>query len=189
MELILASASPRRKELLEQIGMSFRIIPAKGEEKNTKKLPHEVVMELSAQKAMEVAKLQTEDCLVLGADTIVAVGEEILGKPKDEQDALRMLMLLQGRKHEVYTGVTLYETGREKINTFYEKTEVYMYPMTEEELVEYIKTGEPMDKAGAYGIQGIGAKLIQKIHGDYNNVVGLPVARIYQEIKGKSIEI
>lgn len=189
MELILASASPRRKELLEQIGLSFRIIPAKGEEKITKKLPHEVVMELSAQKAMEVAKLQTEDCLVLGADTIVAVGEEILGKPKDEQDALRMLMLLQGRKHEVYTGVTLYETGRKKINTFYEKTEVYMYPMTEEELVEYIKTGEPMDKAGAYGIQGIGAKLIQKIHGDYNNVVGLPVARIYQEIKGKSIEI
>lgn len=87
MELILASASPRRKELLEQIGLSFRIIPAKGEEKITKKLPHEVVMELSAQKATEVAKLQTEDCLVLGADTIVAVGEEILGKPKDEQDA------------------------------------------------------------------------------------------------------
>ena len=183
MELILASASPRRKELLEQIGLSFRIIPAKGEEKITKKLPHEVVMELSAQKAMEVAKLQTEDCLVLGADTIVAVGEEILGKPKDEQDALRMLMLLQGRKHEVYTGVTLYETGREKINSFYEKTEVYMYPMTEEELVEYIKTGEPMDKAGAYGIQGKGALLVQSIEGDYWNVVGFPASKFEKMLR------
>lgn len=188
MKLILASASPRRKELLEQIGLTFSVIPAKGEETITKKQPHEVVMELSEQKALEVADCLTQECLVIGADTVVAVDGAILGKPKDEEDALKMLWNLQGRTHEVYTGVTLCKTAGAEKYTFYEKTEVTMYPATKEELIAYIKTGEPMDKAGAYGIQGIGAKLVEKINGDYNNVVGLPVARVFREIKGKFVE-
>lgn len=188
MKLILASASPRRKELLEQIGMSFCVIPAKGEEVITKKKPQEVVMELSEQKAAEVADGIEEPCIVIGADTVVAADGKILGKPKNEEDALAMLWDLQGRKHEVYTGVTLYDTENGTKNTFYEKTDVYMYPATKEELISYIKTGEPMDKAGAYGIQGMGAKLVEKINGDYNNVVGLPVARLFREINGKFVE-
>lgn len=192
MNIILASASPRRKELLEQIGLSFTVIPAKGEERITKKLPREVVMELSGQKAEEVAerlKTQGTDALVIGADTVVVYQDRILGKPKDEQDAFFMLKNLSGKKHEVYTGVTLLDTAAGRRESFFERTEVVMYPIREEEIRSYIATGEPMDKAGAYGIQGIGAKFIQKIEGDYCNVVGLPLSRIYQEIKGKYIEI
>lgn len=189
MRLILASASPRRKELLEQIGMEFTVTPARGEEKITKKAPQEVVMELSRQKAEEVAGNVGEDVLVLGADTVVAYEGNILGKPKDEQEAAKMLKSLAGKVHEVYTGVTLIDNRTKESRTFYEKTRVQMYPIQEAEIQSYIATGEPMDKAGAYGIQGIGAKFIQKIDGDYCNVVGLPISRIYQEIKGKYIEI
>ena len=168
-QIILASASPRRKELLEQIGLEFEICPAKGEEVISKSVPEEVVMELSEQKAKEVAgmvkayesgheKLMTpQDILVIGADTIVACDDTILGKPKDEAGAKRMLKLLSGRKHAVYTGVTfvfLDKNGRAGAHTFYEKTEVTMKPLSELEIDRYVATGEPMDKAGAYGIQG-----------------------------------
>lgn len=184
MKLILASASPRRKELLGKIGLEFEIIPAKGEEKVTKKLPWEVVKELSFQKAKEIADMQTEGCIVIGSDTIVAKDEKIMGKPKDEADAFRMLSEIAGKVHQVYTGVTLIRTGKSpKMITFAEKTDVHLYPMTDEEINAYIATKDPMDKAGAYGIQGDFAIYVKGIEGDYYNVVGLPIGKVYQELK------
>lgn len=184
MKLILASASPRRKELLGKIGMEFEIIPAKGEEIVTKTLPWEVVEELSFQKAKEIADMQTEECIVIGSDTIVAKGEEIMGKPKDEEDAFRMLSEIAGNVHQVYTGVTLIRTGEKpKVITFAEKTDVYLYPMSDDEMNAYIATQDPMDKAGAYGIQGDFAIHVKGIEGDYYNVVGLPIGKVYQELK------
>lgn len=184
MKLILASASPRRKELLEKIGMGFEIIPAKGEEVITKVLPWEVVEELSFQKAKEIAEEQKEPCIVIGADTIVAKGEQIMGKPKDEADACRMLREIAGDCHQVYTGVTLIRTGeKEKVLTFAEKTEVFLYPMDETEIKAYVATKDCMDKAGAYGIQGDFAIYVKGIEGDYYNVVGLPIGKVYQQLK------
>lgn len=184
MKIILASASPRRKELLGKTGMEFEILPAKGEELITKKLPWEVVEELSLQKAREIADQQTEECIVIGADTIVAKGEKIMGKPKDQAHAFEMLTEIAGDTHQVYTGVTMIRTGKEeKTVTFAEKTEVSLYPMSEKEKNAYIATGDPMDKAGAYGIQGDFAIYVKEISGDYYNVVGLPIGKVYQELK------
>lgn len=185
MRIILASASPRRKELLEQLGLDFEIIVSDIEEVITETEPGRVVEELSAQKAEAVFHQTEGDVLVIGADTVVALEGNILGKPKSKENAKEMLRCLQARSHGVYTGVTLYTRKGEKEfrNTFYECTNVKFYPMTESEIKWYVETGEPMDKAGAYGIQGLGAKFVEKISGDYNNVVGLPIARIYQEIK------
>ena len=203
-QIILASQSPRRKELLEQIGLEFEICPAKGEEIITKTIPEEVVMELSKQKAEEIAAMVSSfgeehkdittpsDILVIGADTVVAYDGKILGKPVDEADAKRTLSMLSGNTHSVFTGVTLVlidKSGRAGEIVFYEKTDVKMHEMTEAEIDRYIATGEPMDKAGSYGIQGKGAIYIEKIDGDYNNVVGLPITRIYQELKKIGIEI
>ena len=184
MKLILASASPRRKELLGKIGLEFNIIPAKGEEVVTKNLPWEVVEELSFQKAKEIADMQMEECIVIGSDTIVAKGEKIMGKPKDEADAYQMLSEIAGDVHQVYTGVTLIRTGKEpKVITFAEKTDEHLYPMSDEEIYAYIATKDPMDKAGAYGIQGDFAIHVKGIEGDYYNVVGLPIGKVYQELK------
>ena len=184
MKLILASASPRRRELLGKIGMEFDVLPAKGEEVVTKKLPWEVVEELSFQKAKEIADLQTEECIVIGSDTIVAKGKEIMGKPKSEEDAFRMLSEISGNCHQVYTGVTLIRTGEQpKVITFAEKTDVYLYEMSKQEILAYIATKDPMDKAGAYGIQGDFAIHVKGIEGDYYNVVGLPIGKVYQELK------
>ena len=126
------------------------------------------------------------DIIVLGADTVVACDGKILGKPADTEGAVAMLTMLQGRGHEVYTGVTiLYEENGERMTlTFHEKTTVHFYPMTDAQIREYVATGDPMDKAGAYGIQGLCARYISGIAGDYNNVVGLPVGRVYQELHG-----
>ena len=134
MRFILASASPRRKELLEQIGVKSDILPATGEEVITKELPGEVVMELAKQKAEEVAKTAGADALVLGADTVVAYEGKILGKPKDEADALRMLTMLSGKEHEVYTGVALIDNRDQSMENFFERTKVTMYPVSEEEI-------------------------------------------------------
>lgn len=184
-EIILASASPRRKELLSQIGLIFTVQVSGVEEVITKTAPEEIVMELSSQKAADVKAHTKGDSVVIGADTIVAYsgkeGSKILGKPKDEEDAFAMLKLLQGKAHQVYTGVTI--CAGEETRTFYEKTQVFIYPMTDEEIRAYIRTGEPMDKAGAYGIQGRFAAFVKGIEGDYNNVVGLPVGRVYQELQ------
>lgn len=184
MELILASASPRRKELLEKIGLPFTVQPAKGEERITQKSPAAVVMELSRQKAEEIAAAQTEDCIIIGADTVVAKGEKIMGKPKDEADAKQMLRSIADDCHQVYTGVTLIRTGvHPQSVTFQEKTDVFLYPISDAELDAYIASGDPMDKAGAYGIQGDFAIYVKRIAGDYYNVVGLPIGRVYQELK------
>lgn len=209
-KLILASASPRRKELLEQIGIKFEILPAKGEEVLTSSIPSQAVLELSKQKAAEVAEQVEESILklpkqkeieivaqvqkgivVLGADTIVVFEDKILGKPKDTEDAISMLQMLSGNIHSVFTGVTLFileEENRRSIS-FYEETKVSMYSMTKEEIIAYVRTKEPMDKAGAYGIQGKGARYIERMEGDYYNVVGLPIGRIYQELYQSGIEI
>lgn len=200
-KLILASASPRRKELLAQVGAEFEVIPAKGEEVITGSRPKEVVVELAVQKAEEVkrrllgqqaAVTDADDTVVvLGADTVVAFEGQILGKPKDEADAERMLSMLSGNTHSVYTGVAVIaiRNGESEIYSFYEKTKVTMYPMGKQQILAYIRTGEPMDKAGAYGIQGKGALLVKEIQGDYNNVVGLPVAKIFQRMSKSGIEI
>lgn len=207
MKTILASASPRRRELLEQMGITFEVRPAKGEEVITKTVPEEVVQELAYQKAYEVAQAilqeaeekkeaEQESVRVIGADTIVVYQDAICGKPADQADASRMLQMLQGNTHQVYTGVCVIDLFAQdgevasneminkdgmKIHVFAEKTDVTMYPVSDKEIQEYIETGECMDKAGAYAIQGISAKFIQGIKGDYYNVVGLPMARLYQE--------
>ena len=218
-KIILASASPRRRELLTQIGLDFDIVVSETEEKITSTEPAKVVEELSTQKAEAVweklcstaasqgsvtnaerldegsevfeseqtsGETTMTDTLVLGADTVVACDGKILGKPADTEAAAAMLTMLQGRGHEVYTGVTILyeEDGEKKALTFHEKTTVHFYPMTEEQIREYVATGDPMDKAGAYGIQGFCARYIRGIEGDYNNVVGLPVGRVYQELHG-----
>lgn len=183
---ILASASPRRRELLKQIGVTFEVMPAKGEEVITERQPEQVVMELSRQKAEEIASgIQEEHVIILGADTVVVYDGKILGKPKDETDAGRMLSMLSGNTHSVYTGVTVIviRDGESQSHSFYEETKVTMYPMTDAQISAYIRTGEPMDKAGAYGIQGKGAVFIEKIDGDYNNVVGLPLAKIFHTVE------
>lgn len=194
MKVILASASPRRKELLQLLEIPFEIIKSTVEEKITKTIPYEVVEELSEQKAMDVfmtVKKEMEDknsmseaFLVIGSDTVVAIDGMILGKPKDEEDAFQMLKRLSGKSHQVYTGVTLikYDGEKQSKNVFHEKTEVVFQKMSDKEILDYIATKEPMDKAGSYGIQGFGAKFVKEIHGDYFNVVGLPVSRVYKEL-------
>ncbi len=194
MKIYLASASPRRKDLLKQVGISFRVMPSTVEEKITKEKPDEVVEELSYQKAVDVCgRLMAEkheDFVVIGADTVVSAWGKILGKPADKEDAVRMLKDLQGVSHQVYTGVTIAWKNQDispMYATFSECTDVTMYTMTEEEIRQYVDSGEPMDKAGAYAIQGLCAAHIQGICGDYNNVVGLPVGRVCQELKKRGL--
>lgn len=215
-QIILASGSPRRKELLEQMGLVFEICPARGEEIITTTIPSDVVAELSKQKAEEVAggilswitkgcpfpnmpslsqngiPAEPQDIMVIGSDTVVAYENQILGKPKNEEDAKRMLSMLSGNTHSVYTGVTVVfidKNGTCGEYTFYDKTDVTMYPISEKEIEKYIATGEPMDKAGAYGIQGKGAIFIKQIEGDYYNVMGLPIGKLYQELQKLGIDI
>lgn len=189
-KLILASASPRRKEILEQMGLTFTVCPAEGEEKITCVDPAEVVKELSYQKAAQVAGRVNEPALVIGSDTVVAYEGTIMGKPENEQAAYKMLKCLQGAAHVVYTGVTVIDTEcRKTILSFAEGTKVSMYPMTDEWIWSYIRTGEPMDKAGAYAIQGGCMPYIRGIEGEYSTVVGFPAARFYQELLKKGIDL
>ena len=191
MKIILASASPRRRELLGQIGWEFCVEVSQVEEIITKIHPGEIVEELSQLKAGDVFSRTEGDVLVIGADTVVAHKGQILGKPIDAADAVRMLEALQDDTHQVYTGVTLCmrHEGQETVRSFFESTEVYFYPVSREEIEWYVGTGEPMDKAGAYGIQGLAGRFVKQIQGDYNNVVGLPVSRLYQEVKKITSEI
>lgn len=179
MALILASKSPRRRELLAQMGLTdFEIHPAVGEELAQPGLtPPELVQALALHKAREVAQqyAHTGD-LVIGADTIVVLDGQVLGKPQDEAHALAMLTALAGREHHVYTGVAVLQDDRELVKA--EDTAVWFRDASEAELRRYIATGEPMDKAGAYGIQGRGGLLVSRIEGDYTNVVGLPIVRL-----------
>ena len=178
--IILASASPRRKEILELADLDFDIMPSDAEEITAKTAPNEVVMELASIKAKDIYKKSEKQSMIVGADTVVAYQGQILGKPTDEADAKRMLTMLSGQTHEVYTGVCVIEDGKTK--TFYEETKVTFYEISDEQVDHYIKTGEPMDKAGSYGIQGKAAVFIKGIEGDYYNVVGFPIARFLQEI-------
>lgn len=185
--IILASASPRRKELLSQIGIVYEVIPSNTEEIITSTVPCEIVMELAKQKAEDVAsKVKAPGKIILGADTIVAFGDKVMGKPSDKEEAFTMISMLENDTHQVYTGVSLSylnTNGQICSHVFYEKTDVFVYPMSKEEIFSYIETGDCMDKAGSYGIQGAFAAFIKGIKGDYNNVVGLPVGRVYQELK------
>jgi septum formation protein len=186
MKYILASGSPRRRELLARIGIEFEVIPSDMEEIITKEVPSDIVMELAYQKALNVyQKLNMSDCTVIGSDTIVVYKDEILGKPADKAEAYDMLSMLADRTHQVYTGVSLLVNigGKLTVKTFFEKTDVTLYPITKEDLHAYVESGDPLDKAGAYGIQGDFSIHIKGINGDYNNVVGLPVGRLYQEMK------
>ncbi len=182
MKYILASASPRRKELLARTGLAFTVIPSHIPETITQSEPSAVVMELAGQKAMDVWKRRADmDDVVIGADTIVVYQDEILGKPADESEALDMLSMLADRTHQVYTGVSIIRGTH--VKTFYECTQVTLYPIYREDLLRYIATGDPLDKAGAYGIQGDFSIHVKSIQGDYSNVVGLPIGRLYQELK------
>ena len=184
IKVILASASPRRLELLRQVGIEPVVEPSHVEEVITSTEPDKAVMELSAQKAKDIAALHAgEEAVVIGADTVVAADGEILGKPSNREDAVRMLTLLQGRAHQVYTGVTLvFCGGKPRTVTFAERTDVFVCPMSRAQIEAYVDTGELMDKAGAYGIQGCFAAWVESISGDYNNVVGLPVGRVCREL-------
>lgn len=234
-KVVLASQSPRRKQLLEQIGVEFDIWPSKKEEVVSSSIPSEVCVELCKQKALDVASqivsyneehkdiTTAQDILVIGADTIVAMPVgiveadenpenlktsenveaaktlktsetvyEILGKPKTESEAFEMLCKLRNTKHTVFTGVSfvfISKEGRVGEYSFYEATDVFFGPIEDDEIKEYIATGEPMDKAGAYGIQGAFAKYIKGINGDFYNVMGLPVSRICYELKSLGVSI
>jgi len=190
-KIVLASASPRRKEILEQVGISFDIIPSTSDEVITKNVPKDIVEELAEQKSYEVFSNLSNPSIVIGADTIVVLNDSIMGKPKDEIDAFNMLDNLQNKTHTVYTGVCVYINQNNEVKKllFSEATNVTMYPMSKEQIYDYIATKEPMDKAGAYGIQGKSAIYIKKIDGDYNAVVGLPVARLYTEMLDLGIDL
>ena len=198
-KIILASSSPRRRELMAQAGFAFEVLVSEADETIEAETPGEMVEVLSERKAAAVAEeikkqgFAEESVLLVGADTMVAIDGKKLGKPKDEKGAEEMLEELSGRTHQVYTGVTMIrlkkaENGSilQESRTFSEGTDVSFYPLTKEEIRSYIATGEPMDKAGAYGIQGKAAVFVKEIKGDYNNVVGLPIARLYQELKNWS---
>lgn len=183
--VVLASGSPRRKELLEQIGIKARIKPSTQEENAQADTPGELVQELSAVKAQDIAAGCEAGTVVIGADTVVVLENEILGKPQTEDRAIEMIQKLQGRAHQVYTGVTVIlcmENGEKYGVSFAECTDVELWPMTEDEIFEYAQSGEPLDKAGAYGIQGSFAAYIKGIRGDYTNVVGLPLGRLVHEM-------
>ena len=195
---VLASASPRRRQLLELAGLEFDIWPSDKEEVITGGTPEEICLCLSKGKALDVASrirtyneshkelVSETDILVIGADTIVVKDGEILTKPKDEADAVRMIKLLSGDQHDVYTGVTfVFMSGEGRVGeySFFEKTRVWFYPLDDDEIAGYIDENDVIDKAGAYGIQSGAAAFVKCIEGDYYNVVGLPLARILHELK------
>ncbi|MBM7097997.1 septum formation inhibitor Maf [Bacillus sp. H-16] len=179
--LILASQSPRRKELLEQAGIPFHTISSQVEEKTDPTLsPEELVVSLAMQKAEAVFKKNPEN-VVLGSDTVVSIDGRVLGKPSDKKEARDMLRMLSGRTHEVFTGVAV--LSGDKTRTVCEKASVQFYDLSDEEIDGYIKSGEPFDKAGSYGIQGLGAVLVERISGDYFAIVGLPLAKTIRVLR------
>lgn len=187
MNIILASGSPRRRQLLEQIGLSFTVRSSDVDESVEPGLsPAAMVEQLSLRKGQAVAGSVGPDSLVLAADTVVALGDTILGKPQDRAQAVSMLTSLSGKTHQVYTGVTLLGGGRRV--TEHETTAVTFRSLSREEIVAYVDTGEPMDKAGAYGIQGYGALLVERLEGDYFNVMGLPLCRLGRMLAAFGVE-
>lgn len=191
MKLILASASERRHELLKRLTPDFEIVISDFEEDKVifEGDCGDYVKEISKGKALDVGKKRNGDFLILGCDTIVAFDGKVLGKPKDIEDAKYMLMMLSDGVHQVYSGLTLYHTLSGKMISDFVKTDVKFSKLTEREIDNYIKTGEPMDKAGAYGIQGYGGVFVEEIHGCYYNVVGLPLNRLSYLLKGMGVNL
>ncbi|MDE6760460.1 MAG: Maf family protein [Lachnospiraceae bacterium] len=190
MPIILASASPRRVELLKQAGFTFTVKPSNIKEVIAEAPPDKIAEDLAYQKANDVylhlkKEYQDKDYMVIGADTVVYYDKEILGKPADDQEAFDMLKLLSDRTHQVFTGIAIIRkiNGEKQTQLLHERTDVTFYPISDHELKKYIATGDPLDKAGAYGIQGTFAVHVKEIRGDYNNVVGLPIAKLYQSLK------
>ena len=181
-EFVLASASPRRKELLSQIGIKFRICTSKKEEEILRNTPEDIVKDLSYTKARDVYERGNREAVVIGADTIVVADERVLGKPKDEKEAFEMIKLLQGDTHQVYTGVSIIwqQNNNTHVSSFVAMTDVELYYMNDDEIRKYVAMTEPYDKAGGYAIQGFFARYVKQIKGDYNNVVGLPIGKLYQ---------
>ena len=183
-EIVLASKSPRRKELLKRFIESFEIICDDSEEVSIQgEKPFDMVMRLAGEKVSNVSKLTDKDCLIIGADTVVVLDEKVLGKPSDMEEAFDMLYSLSGREHSVYTGIAVMDTETGKCVTDFEETKVKFRTLCIEEIKKYIDSGEPMDKAGAYGIQDLGALLVEGISGDYFNVVGLPLCKLNNLLK------
>lgn len=188
-KIILASASPRRKQLLKQLGLEFEVVPSDVEETlNPRLKPRHQAEELALQKAQEVAK-NFDDAIIIGADTLVALGDEILGKPKDINDAKRMLKKLRGRQHTVITGFVLIDTTNNRTIIKSVETKVWFRKVEPKEIASYVEKDEPFDKAGAYGIQGLGALFIEKIEGEYSGTVGLPLYTLGKELKKLGVSI
>lgn len=186
MKIILASGSPRRKEIMTELGYEFEIVKSVKDEITEETEPERVVIDLSLSKALEVADIIREredtDYIILSADTVVANAGKILGKPAHREEAFSMIKSLQGHGHQVFTGVTILRLSDNAMVNFAEKTDVFVKSMSDEEIAEYVATGESDDKAGAYAIQGIFSKYIEGYEGDYSNVVGLPGKRVKEEI-------
>lgn len=180
-KIILASASPRRRELLATAGLEFEICVKEVDESIPEGTPPAVAAELTATKKALATAAEHPNDIVIGADTIVVDGESILGKPHCKEDATAMLSILSGKEHTVITGVCIACEGKTEI--FHKKSKVKFYPLSDKEIADYVATGEPMDKAGAYGIQGKGSVLVEEIEGDYFNIVGLPVASTVRAIR------
>ena len=183
--IYLASQSPRRKQLMELTGFEYTVCPTNSDESGADKMkPKNAVEYLSHIKAETLYNRINENDIIIGSDTVVAMNDEILGKPKDKEDAFKMLKKLSGNTHSVFTGVTILKKNEKKITvTFSCETKVEFFDLTDEEIEKYIATGEPFDKAGAYGIQEKGALFVKAVHGDFFNVVGLPIAVLSKELK------
>jgi len=178
-KIVLASSSPRRRELLEKVGIRFSVIPSLLDEiPREDETPHNFALRASREKAIAVARDQNSDCVVIGADTIVVINGEILGKPRDEEDARFILKKISGREHKVITGFSIARPKMEVLHREFVESRVKIKILAPWEIEGYINTKEPMDKAGAYGVQGIGAFMVQEIYGSYTNVVGLPLAQL-----------
>ena len=188
MRFILASQSPRRRELLASIGLTFEVMPSDVPEVHQPgESPEEYVARLSRDKAAAIAS-KHDDAWIIAADTTVLLGDELLEKPADDADARRMLATIAGKTHIVYTGVTLQNAARGWHDTRVAESEVRMLPLDEHDIAWYVSTGEPLDKAGAYAVQGIGAMFIDSIHGSYTNVVGLPLALLFQMLRRAGLD-
>jgi len=189
MRIILASASPRRKELLSLLGVVFEVVVPSVDELHLQgEHPPEFCARLSREKALSIAP-DYPDCLVIAADTVVVIEEKILGKPQDEEQARAYLRMLRSRAHEVYTGYCLAYVSQDRITTKVVRTTVHFRDMSEEEILWYVATGEPMDKAGAYALQGHGAAFVDRIDGSHTNVIGLPLSDLYSDLKTFDIKL
>ncbi|MDP6457030.1 MAG: Maf family protein [Candidatus Marinimicrobia bacterium] len=187
-QFILASGSPRRKALLQKLDVPFEVIPSSVQECHTNAAdPAELVQQLALEKAREVAQ-HFPDRVVIGADTVVVLGDTVMGKPAHEAEAKEMLRALSGNRHTVFTGVAIVKKSREEKYTFYEKTDVTFLPLTNEMIDYYIRSATPLDKAGAYGIQDWSACFVEKINGCYNNVVGFPISKFAQLLRTAKIQ-